>query len=339
MPQFHCSQCGYSKPVTEVDFLGKKARCPKCKEIGVITDDPVVADVIELKDDDEANLLGMDLRGEDFVDDEFDESITEDLPPRKMKREESGPGIPKPRSFLTTALLAGGLFGVGMGLFVAFKSGATAGILVGLVSGPLFGFVMAFFVSGRRIVVRFENRRDFIRDMKRAFKKNDHEVIDLSDPLFTFKHSEGAAFLCTSYVHVGQTEAVFVGPRAYVTKCVRDLSDRHDVEWAGRKMKENHGEATPDRTAQYAWLATGVVLFLLLSGLKEGSSPEGKARAYVRSRLKSPSEAKFISTKVISRGADGTRIEVVFEAPNSFGARLRDSMTVVVESDGTVASY
>jgi hypothetical protein len=52
--------------------------------------------------------------------------------------------------------------------------------------------------------------------------------------------------------------------------------------------------------------------------------------------LKSPSQGKRISSRVIDSNADGKRVEVQFEAPNDFGAFLRGSMTVIVRPDGTV---
>ena len=337
MPTFRCSQCDFEKQVSE-DLVGQRARCPKCKEVSVITNDPVVPDVIELEDD-ASDELWSDLPiDQDAVDDDVDDLISEDVPRRKKRKpkEDGSLGIPKPRSFLTTAILAGGFFGIGMGAFAAFKGGFGAGILAALICGPLFGFVMAFFVSGRQVAVQFESRDAFIKDMKRAFKKVQHEVIELSDPLFTFKHEAGAAFFCTTHVHVGRREAIFVGPRTYVKKCVLQLSDRHQVDWTGKKPKENHGEVPTDSTAQYAWIAVFIVLLVMSSGLKDLNSPVGKAKAYVRSRVKVPSGLKFISARVVREDADGKRVEVVFEAPNSFGVMLRDSMTVVVKSDGNV---
>jgi len=337
VPTFRCSQCAFEKQVSK-DLVGQKARCPKCKEVSLIANDPVVPDVIELEDD-ESDALWADLPSDqDAVDDDVDELISEDLPRRKKRKpkEDGGTGIPKPRSFLTTALLVGGFFGIVFGLFAAFQQGFDAGIFVALIGGPLVGFLMAFFVSGRQVAVRFVSRDAFLKDMKRAFKKIKHEVIELSDPLFTFKYEEGAAFLCTSHVHVGRREAIFVGPRNFVKKCVLQLSDQHQVDWTGKNLNESHGEATTDSTAQYAWIAVFIVLLVVSSGLKDMNSPVGKAKAYVRSRVKVPSELKFISAQVMRDDADGKRVEVVFDAPNAFGVKLRDSMTVVVKSDGSV---
>ncbi|MDZ4658270.1 MAG: hypothetical protein SH868_11895 [Bythopirellula sp.] len=334
MATFRCSQCAFEKQVSE-DLVGKKARCPKCKDVSLITDDPVMPDVIEIEDDDPYDLWS------DFKSDEKDNkaTISTELPLQTEQQIiQGGPGVPKPRSFFTIALLAGGFFGIGMGLFITFQSGVGTGILAAVVGGPLFGFILAFFLSGKQIAVRFESRDDFINDMKRAFKKIKHEVVELSDPLFTFKHEQGV-ILVTTRVHVGRREAIFVGPRTYVKKFVRQLSDRHEVDWTGKKVKENHGEAPPDIAAQCAWIAAGVVLLVLFWGFKEISSPEGKAQSYVLSRLKAPSEVTFISAKIVGRNADGTQVEIVFEAPNSFGVKLRDSMTVVVKSDGSVGEF
>jgi hypothetical protein len=68
----------------------------------------------------------------------------------------------------------------------------------------------------------------------------------------------------------------------------------------------------------------------------EIQSPEHKAWMFVRRMLKSPSQGKRISSRVIRSDDDGKRVEVEFEAPNDFGAVLRDSMTVIVRPDGTV---
>jgi hypothetical protein len=302
---------------------------------------PAESEVIELEDDEpDAFLTAMQ-----SADDEFGtgtEPISEGLPPvptRKSKGTARGPGIPKPRSFLTTALLAGGVFGIGMGLFVAFRKGHDSGILTGLLCGPLFGFLMAFVISGRQVAIRFENRDDFIKDMQRAFKKIKHEIVELADPVFTFKHEEGAAFLVTSYVHVGRREAVMVGPRTYVKKFARQLSGQYQVDWTRRRLKEDHGQPPADVIAQYAWFAAAALVLLVLWGFKEAFSPEYKAKEYVRSHLKAPSQAKFISTTIVGHDANGTRVEVVFEAPNSFGVMLRDSTSVIVKPDGSVSDY
>jgi len=87
------------------------------------------------------------------------------------------------------------------------------------------------------------------------------------------------------------------------------------------------------------WGVLGVMLLLLQVGrctYNEIRSPETLARVYVRSVLKSPSQAKFISTRVVKSDEHGTHVEVVFEAPNSFGATVRDTMIVTVQDDGTV---
>lgn len=223
-----------------------------------------------------------------------------------------------------------------MGLFATLKGGLGAGILAALVVGPLFGFLMAFFISGKQVIVRFEGRNAFIRDMKRAFKKAKHEVVDLSDPIFTFNHEDGVALFCTTHVHVGRSEAMFVGPRTYVKKCILQLSNQHEVDWTGKKAKEGHGNSPSDTTAQYAWIAVGVVLLMVSLGFTEINSPVRKAKSYVRGRVKAPSELEFISAKVVGGDSDEKRVEIVFEAPNSFGVKLRDSMTVVVKSDGRV---
>jgi hypothetical protein len=68
----------------------------------------------------------------------------------------------------------------------------------------------------------------------------------------------------------------------------------------------------------------------------EIQSPEHKAWMFVRRMLKSPSQGKRISSRVIRSDDDGKRVEVEFEAPNDFGAVLRGSMTVIVRPDGTV---
>lgn len=68
----------------------------------------------------------------------------------------------------------------------------------------------------------------------------------------------------------------------------------------------------------------------------EITSPEHKAWMFVRGMLKSPSQGKRISSRVIRSDDDGKRVEVEFEAPNDFGAVLRGSMTVIIRPDGTV---
>lgn len=338
MSRFRCSQCAFEKQVSE-DLIGQKARCPKCKAVSLISDDPIVPVVVEIEDD-EPEDFWMHLPSDDEpVDSSAEDSFSEELPPLGKKRRsvKGGPGIPKPRSFMTTALLAGGTFGIGMGLFTVFQHGTSgAGLIAALLGGPLFGILIACVLSGRQIAVQFESREDFIKLMKRAFKKIKHEPVDLSDPLFVFKHEQGAAFFVSTHVHVGKREAILVGPRTYVKQFGRQLAEQFEVNWSGKKLKESHGEAPPDTVAVYAWIAAAIVLFVMVNAFKEMSSPEGKAKSYVRSRLKAPSEAKFISSKVIGRDAGGTRVEVVFEAPNSFGAKLRDSMTVLIKSDGTV---
>ena len=309
--------------------------------VSLVTDAPVVLDVFELEDDESDELcFGLFSSDQDLSDDDVDELVSVDFPRRKRMKPkvDDSRGIPKPRSFLTTAILAGGFFGIGMGLLAGFQGGFGDGILVALGSGPLFGFVMAFFVSGRQVAVRFKSRDAFIKDMKRAFKQIKHEVVELSHPIFIFKHKQGE-FLVTTHVHVGRREAIFVGPRTYVKKCVRQLADRHEVDWTGKKLKETHGESPTDSTAQYAWIAVVIVLLMVSSGLKDLNSPVGKAKAYVRSRVKVPSDLTFVSAKVVREDVDGKRIEVVFEAPNSFGVKLRDSMTVVVKSDGSAGEW
>jgi hypothetical protein len=340
VPVFRCSRCAFEKRLPD-ELLGKKARCPKCGEICAIVNGPPESELIELEDDEPDAFLTAMQSAEDDID-VGAEAISEDLPPipkTKRKGTTGGPGIPKPRSFLTTALLAGGFFGIAMGLFFSFTKGFGAGILAGLFCGPLFGFVMAFFISGRQVAIRFENRDDFIKDMKRAFKKGEHEVVELADPVFIFKHEQGAAFLCTSHAHVGRREAVMVGPRTYLKKCVRQLSGQYQVDWTRRRLKEDHGQPPADAIAKYAWFAAAALVLLVLWGFKEAFSPEYKAKEYVRSHLKAPSQAKFISTTIVGHDANGTRVEVVFEAPNSFGVMLRDSTSVIVKRDGSVSDY
>jgi len=263
-PTFRCSRCAFERQVSE-DLVGKKARCPKCKEVSLIANDPLALDVIEIQDDEPDALRSELPRDHKAVDYALEGQISEALPPQTQQKltEKGGPGIPRPRSYLTTALLAGGYFIFGMGLFAAFQKGIDAGIMAVLITGPLFGFAVAFLVSGRQVVVRFKSREDFINDMKLAFKKIKHELCELSGPIFTFKPEQGG-FLCTSYVHVGQREALFVGPRTVVKKCVEQLSDRHEVDWTGESVKEDHGEAPPDAIAQYAWTAAIAVLLFVL---------------------------------------------------------------------------
>ena len=95
VPTFRCSQCAFQKQVS-IDLVGKKARCPKCKIVSVIANEPVVQDVITIEDDDPDGTW-TDLQGElDPVNNDTYALASEDLPPRsKKKREDNGiSGIP-----------------------------------------------------------------------------------------------------------------------------------------------------------------------------------------------------------------------------------------------------
>jgi hypothetical protein len=114
------------------------------------------------------------------------------------------------------------------------------------------------------------------------------------------------------------------------------------------------GEATPVPNKQqqaYAkkqkaerrlntWIGVVCAILVMLQvgrcTYNEIQSPEHKAWMFVRRMLKSPSQGKRISSRVIRSDDDGKRVEVEFEAPNDFGAVLRGSMTVIVRPDGTV---
>lgn len=333
MLTFRCSQCGYQRNVQR-SLLGRKAQCPRCKSITTI-DEP--ASVAAMTEDPEIDnwLSELNEANEDpspSIPDLDTESDTEygtssiPVPP--------GEGLPAPRSFITTALITGLIFGGGMGLFCSIRSDIGSGILTGLVVGPIFGIAMASFVSGRQVVIHFSSRKRFLKELKRAFAEIDYQLKDANQQVFSFKHQQGG-FFTDIHVHVGQREALCVGPRCFVKKCMKVLENDHRIDWSGKQMNEPHGETTEDRVANAVWCVFVVGLLLVSLSLKWGNSPEAKAQRYVLSRLKSPSSAVFHSTNVVRKDENGTLVEVVFEAPNSFGVKLRDSMTVLVLKDGT----
>lgn len=141
------------------------------------------------------------------------------------------------------------------------------------------------------------------------------------------------------HVHVGKQEAICVGPRYYVKKCMKRLQSGHQIDWTGKQMKETHGKPVEDHVANIVWgfVLAGVCLIALV--VQSGISPESKARHYVRNRLKSPSAAVFHSTKIVRKDEEGTIVEVVYEAPNSFGVMLKDSMTILLRRDGSIKVY
>lgn len=339
MLTFRCSACPFEKQVSR-KLLGKKAKCPRCKTISLIEEQLALSSdsvTTEEDSDDWWSDLDLDAEEDDFSDEDFDEELPV-LPASKRSRQAPHAGLPPRRSFFTTALLASLPFGLGMGIYVTVMKGVVFGVLTCFVGGPLFGLAVAFFLSGKQVVVQFEQRSRFLKDLKGSFQYAKHYLADAADPIFVFQYEKAMVFnIC--HVHVGKKEAVVVGPRVHVKQGLKKIAKKYNVNWSGKKQKENHGIEQPDRLANWAWGTVAVGMILCLLVFRASNSPEGKARSYVLSRLKSPSESKFVSTQIVKRDSEGTVVKVVFDAPNSFGIKLRGSMNVLISNDGSIQEW
>jgi hypothetical protein len=86
------------------------------------------------------------------------------------------------------------------------------------------------------------------------------------------------------------------------------------------------------------WIAVAVAVLAIGAGmawwfLLRASPDVRAAKALVDAKLKSPSQAKYISIDTVSSSEDWRVVHVIVDAPNGFGAMMRESYCVTFQHE------
>lgn len=140
----------------------------------------------------------------------------------------------EPRSFAGTAVMIGSITSIPFALlwswlFAAMQQSSFGevlpfGLFAGLLFGFLFGPVMASFFKGETATVQFVDRKRFVTTLHGALSQlGYHPGTDHGD-FITYRPSLQAGLLAGRIsVHLGDEEAVMVGPKIYIERLLQRL--------------------------------------------------------------------------------------------------------------------